>query len=150
MDMRTLAAFFVALLAGCNADLETACVGGDCSPYVPTKPPLGECYDDCDLTQPSFTSGEYPCAVDAIIDNCRRCHLPDGIRAPTVPFSLDTYLDAQALYFDKVIWGRMEPMVSADFMPLEPPKLTADEKAILLDGWACQCAPPRPPGEVCD
>src|SRR5690606_32360133 len=118
--------------------------------YEPTTPPAGACYDGCDVTKASFTSGEYPCAVDAIVDNCRRCHKPDGERDPMVPFSLHTYLDTHQIYFDKVIWSRIEPMVSADFMPLEPPKLAADEKAVLLDGWACKCAPPRPAGEVCD
>lgn len=144
--MKIAPAALVVALIGCDADLSSDCIGGDCSPYVPETPSPPECYEECDVTMPSFTSGEYPCAVDAIMDNCRRCHVPGGI----APFSLDTYADAQVPFFGRTPWGRMDAAVRDDFMPLDPPKLTDDEKQILLDEWACRCAPPRPAGEVCD
>lgn len=153
--MRTptlVVSLLVGALLGCDADIETECVAGDCSPYEPVKPPIPEteCYEGCDIVNPSGQTGEYPCAVDAIIDNCRRCHVPDKLDETFAPFSLDTYEDAQAIYFDKAIWARMEFMVINDFMPQLPPKLTDDEKQILLDDWACVCAPPRPEGQTCE
>lgn len=145
MDTKIAAVLSLALVA-CDADLETACVGGDCAPYEPTIPSPSECYESCDVTQPSFAEGEIPCAVDPILDNCRRCHTPGG----EGPFSLETYADVQADYFGKPVWARLDGVVRGDIMPAAEPKLTDGEKATLLDGWACQCAPPRAPGETCD
>jgi hypothetical protein len=133
---------------GCRAELESTCVAGDCSPYEPIVPPPLECYEGCDVTTVSGRVGEYPCAVDAVIDNCRRCH--GAVLADFVPFSLDTYADSQELYGGVARWARINAMVAADLMPFAPPLLDDDEKKTLLDDWACVCAPPRAPGEVCE
>jgi hypothetical protein len=144
------------LALGCEANLETTCITGECSDYVPPQPVAGpyslptDCLDGCDVMTPSGTAGEYPCAVDAVIDNCRRCHVPNG----SAPFSLDTYADSLDLYpgalGEVTRWATMTSAVPNDFMPLADPKLTDEEKVVLLDEWACVCAPPREAGEVCD
>lgn len=145
---------FASALA-CEADLETECVGGDCEPYQPSLPEPGEggggggrlCYEGCVTDAVSGNTGELPCEVEAVLDNCRRCHttpLQNG-----APFPLDTYEDTQQLYLGTAIWARLDAVVSIDFMPLQPPLLTDDEKAALLDDWACRCAPPREAGVTC-
>jgi hypothetical protein len=141
---------------GCEAALETTCVGGDgsCDQHAlgsgSTTTSAGGgpvCYEGCDTESLSGNVGDYPCAVDAIVDNCRRCHTEPQEHG--APFSLETYEDSQQLYFGKARWARMEAVVSADIMPAEEPKLTALEKFRLLDDWACQCAPPREAGVSC-
>lgn len=147
------AAVFVVLCStvSCNANLETTCVTGDnCADYVPPQGVLdvGECFDGCDTTSVSGNTGEYPCAVDAIIDVCRNCHIPKP--EGSAPFSLDTYADSQELYGTEARWARIVPNVTSDFMPLGGPALDDDQKRDLLDDWACKCAPPREDGETCE
>ncbi len=137
-----------ALALGCDANLETTCVGGDCADYQP--PPgvieVPECFEGCDTTAVSGNVGEYPCEVEPIIEVCRSCHVDGG----TAPFSLDTYADSQELYGSETRWARIVPNVTSDFMPLGGPPLDADQKKALLDDWACQCAPPRAAGVACE
>lgn len=172
--MRIIALAFasmgLALVAACQADLESSCVGGVCEPLPPAagasssatsassssgatggsggaggSAPL--CFDGCDVTKASGKTGEYPCAVERImLDNCARCHA-----TPTksgAPFPLDTYGASQELYAETAIFARLKSTVESGFMPLSPPELTDDEVQTLVD-WACACAPPRAPGETC-
>ncbi len=147
----------------CEADLETECVGGDGTCDIHEEAPGsggggvggaggvgGEvaCYDGCETDVVSGNTGEFPCEVEVIMDNCRRCHT-DPL-ANGAPFPLDTYEDSQQLYLGTAIWARLEGVLVNDFMPLTPPKLDALEKRAVLDDWACQCAPPRPAGETCN
>ena len=143
-------------LLGCEADLESSCVGGDgsCDQHeVSTATGTTSvgggpvCYEGCDTDSASGLTGEYPCEVDAILDNCRRCHTDPTKNG--APFSLETYQDSQQTYFGVAIWARMQAVVSQDIMPAQDPKLTALEKFQLLDAWACQCAPPRDPAATC-
>jgi hypothetical protein len=146
------------LAMGCEANLETTCTAGDCTDYVPPDPPVGpymlpeDCLEGCAIDAPTGMTGEYPCAVDAIIDNCRRCHVEPQMGG--APFSLDTYADSQELYFgglgNVTRFATMTQAVATDFMPLVDPKLTDEEKVELLDNWACICAPPRDAGETCE
>jgi hypothetical protein len=137
---------------GCEAEVESSCVGGDCRPYqspqVPNtyEAPL-DCTAGCDTMSVSGNTGEYPCEVETIItDVCVQCHTPGG----QGPFTLEAYEDSQQLYGPEAIWFRMVGAIESDFMPLIPEKLTPDEKRSLLDEWACVCAPPREAGETCE
>ena len=98
----------------------------------------------------SDATGDFPPEVDQILEDfCRRCHstpLQNG-----APFPFDTYEETQnctaaactdGLYAGETLWAKMVPAVTSDFMPLTPPRLNEDEKVILLDDWACLCAPP--------
>jgi hypothetical protein len=152
----------------CTADLETECVGGDgtCEGFETTSSSSSTtgsgggnaggggaapvCYEGCDTEAVSGSTGEFPCEVEAIMDNCRRCHTDPPMNG--APFPLDTYEQSQELYAGKAVWGRLKAVLvdNPDFMPLSPPKLTALEKIEVLDNWACQCAPPRAAGETCN
>ena len=117
-------------------------------------PPV-DCYSTCDLTMNSGQTGEFPCEVDAVLDNCRRCHsATPSIPNMTVPFNWDTYAESQELVFGGIStqYGRLENVIylAEDFMPLDDLKLTPSEKRALVNDWACICAPPRPMGETCD
>lgn len=144
-----LAAVFALTQPACEANLESECVGGDgtCDLHDLTPEEVaGPCYDGCDTTAVSGQTGEYPCEVDAIIDNCRPCHVEGGIG----PFSLDTYDDSQQLYVGTAIWARLQGVLVNDRMPQGGPPLSSADKTAILEDWACQCAPPRPAGETCD
>jgi hypothetical protein len=145
-------AMLIAAVAACEADLEQVCVGGDgtCDQHQLATSSGGECFEGCDTMTPSNRTGEFPCEVEVIMDNCRRCHTEVGTPVVESPFPLDTYEQSQALYFDHAIWFYMPGTLESDFMPLDPPKLTDDEKKELAEDWACRCAPPREPGETCD
>lgn len=137
------------LALSCDAELETTCITGDnCADYKPPQgvPDVGECFDGCDTASVSGNTGEYPCAVDVIVDVCRNCHVDGG----SAPFSLDTYADSQELYGTEARWARIVPNVTSDFMPLGGPPLDEEQKKALLDDWACKCAPPREAGETCE
>jgi uncharacterized membrane protein len=105
------------------------------------------CFTDCDITKATGRTGDYPCAVEKILkDNCQRCHTNPLMGG--APFPLVSYEDSQDAT-SKVIFAFMYQAVESEYMPLEPPKLTDDEKSAILD-WACACAPPRDPEEICD
>ncbi len=167
-------ALAASLGSACSAQLETTCVGGVCEPLPPSTASSsseasttagggsGEggagtggagggapaCFEGCDITQPTARTGQYPCAIEAILaDNCRRCHttpIQGG-----APFPLDTYEDSQALFVGKVIFSRIKGAVESQFMPLTPPALT-DVDIEAFTEWACACAPPRAASETCD
>ena len=84
------------VLLACEADLDFICVGGEeaCPHFDPAIEEEG-CSVTCDITTPSGRTGEYPCAVDKVIDNCRRCHSDPPVSG--APFSLDKYEDSQKL-----------------------------------------------------
>ena len=67
------------------------------------------------------------------------------------PFPLDTYEDTQQMYGMVTRYGRFEFALFDifDYMPQTPPKLTQAEKETILHDWACQCAPPKDPMEMC-
>jgi hypothetical protein len=140
------------VLSACEAKLDSpTCVGGDgtCDDHNLGAGVGGGpgCFDGCDIQSVSGRTGEYPCEVDVIMDNCRRCHTEPPLE--NAPFSLETYADSQELHFTHARWYRMKRVVETDVMPQDPPKLTDEEKAILIDGWICECAPPREPGVTC-
>jgi hypothetical protein len=101
----------------------------------------------CDPENPPVQAGDFTADVDAVLDNCRRCHSATpapGFEGFTVPFFFDSYAETQADYFGKPVWLRMRTAaVDSMFMPLEPPALTPDELAVL-DAWTAACAPPAP------
>lgn len=138
------------LVSACNADVTTTCVGGDgsCDTYPQSGAlPADPCFSGCDVTAASGRTGQFPCAVEKILaDNCRRCHTTQKPPLQQPPFELDTYEESQAIYFGMAIWARMKAAIDDDFMPLEPPKLTPEEKNVLVDDWVCKCAPPRAEG----
>jgi hypothetical protein len=167
----TVIGCFVAFAGACEAEPEFACFGGDgpCplvetgSASTTTGPGTGSgsggqggaggmglCLESCDTTKASGNTGEYPCAVDKVIDNCRRCHTPELLAMSGAPFSLDSYEDSQQLFFDVAIWARMKSAIEGDFMPQIPPKLSSSEKQSVIEEWICNCAPPRASDEVCD
>lgn len=155
--MKLLSALLCGSLVACDADLTTTCTGGDgtCDTHaLGGEPPPDPCFDDCDVRNPSGRTGEFPCAVEAIMNNCRRCHSATPTLMEPAPFFLDTYEQSQEVYFGMAIWARMLSAIddpdAPDFMPLAPPKLTPEEKTQLLDEWVCVCAPPREEGEVCN
>lgn len=107
------------------------------------------CLEGCDTMTVSNVTGEFPPEVDEVLENCRRCHTTP--LANGAPFPFDTYEETQnctspactdGLYAGQTLWARMIPAVASDFMPLTAPKYSDEEKAILLDDWACLCAPP--------
>lgn len=157
--MKLPSALLCVLLLACDADLETTCTGGDgtCDPHaLGGEPPPDPCLEKCDYENPSGRTGEFPCAVETIMNNCRRCHsaTPSLMEGDQVPFHLDTYEQSQEMYSGMAIWARMLSAIdnpnAPDFMPLALPKLTPEEKTQLLDEWVCECAPPRDEGEVCE
>lgn len=155
--------------AACEANLETTCEGGDgtCDGHQPaTATNTGgagvggnadvyvlpaDCFDGCDTMNVSGNVGEFPCAVQEVFLNCQRCHTAVGTPIVAAPFVLDTYADSQQLYGATAIWSQFARVFVdiPDFMPLQDPKLTPAEKRIMLDDWACKCAPPRAAGEMC-
>jgi hypothetical protein len=153
-----LAALGVAAFS-CEANVESRCVGGNgnCTETEFTDPSTsttgtgggggGGCFSNCDPTVGLGLTGEFPCEIEVIMDNCRRCHTTPA--ASGAPFPLDTYAEAQVDYFDEFIWQRLGDAVATDFMPLQPPKLTDPEKG-ALDAWICECAPPREAGVTCN
>jgi hypothetical protein len=133
------------------------------------------CFEGCDIFAAGPTTGELPCDVEAVLGEetgatgCRRCHSVANQPTSGAPFPLETYADTQALHpttpiagveptarfarFPTVLNGGEMPgvpgsMYPEDYMPLVAPKLSADEKAVLV-AWACSCAPARPAGEMC-
>jgi hypothetical protein len=161
----TTVGWLLALGAGamsCEADLETRCVGGDegCGERAFTAPPTtpgtgggggaggGACFSACDPDVGLGETGEIPCEIEPILDNCRRCHTTP--LAGGAPFPLDTYAETQALYFTTPTWRAIKnAAIESDFMPLDPPALTGAEKQ-ALDAWICACAPPREAGVTCN
>ena len=144
-----LAATFAVTQPACEASLEPECVGGDGTCDIHDLTPEADdslCYEGCDTTSVSGQTGEYPCEVDAVIDNCRPCHVEGGV----APFSLDTYEDSQQLYVGTAVWARLKGVLDDDRMPLGGPPLGASDKTAVLDDWACKCAPPRDPAETCN
>lgn len=176
MNLRSLFAgsALVAVVAvttqpGCEASLDSECVGGDgtCDLHDATTSSSstsagsggggvggGEgggptCYEGCDTESLSGNTGEFPCDVQVIMeDNCQRCHTDPPVNG--APFPLDSYEDSQQLYNGTAIWARMHFQVVNDLMPQAPPLLDTLEKRHLLDDWACQCAPPRDAGDTCN
>jgi hypothetical protein len=149
---------------GCEANLETTCVAGaNCEDYVavPGEENLGNCLENCDITKEgAATDGDYPCAVQAIMDDiCTNCH-SDPIQNGA-PFPLVQYSDAFGLYGGnggQVIYARIASAVGLeglpepprDFMPLGGPPLSSDQRTALLNDWACVCAPPKPESQTCE
>ena len=142
----------LACVLACQADVTTTCVGGDgsCDTHqLGGEIPAGDCFEGCDTVNPSGRTGEFPCAVEVIMQNCRRCHTADMPLEPEAPFDLDTYEQSQGVFAGTAIWARMKAVVEIDFMPRQAPKLTAEEKTQLIDEWVCECAPPRDEMETC-
>jgi len=100
------------------------------------------CFVNCDPDNLPVRTGNIPDDVNAIFTgNCQRCHVPN---APLLqgPFDLVTYADTQQDYGSSVVWLKIKSAaVDGTFMPLQPPKLTTDERATLRE-WICECAPP--------
>lgn len=140
----------------CKHELETSCPTGDCTDYMPTpgEQNLGECLETCDIAVASGQTGEYPCEVQAIMDDiCASCH-SDPVQNGA-PFPLAAYGDAQVLEGTQVIYAKIVGAVGlaadpVDFMPLGGPALDDAQRTALMDDWACVCAPPRPDGETCE
>ncbi len=153
VSLAALAALSVAFVyLGCNAKVETTCVGGSCVPLAPntvaSSSSGGPCFSTCgDVTKPTGKTGEFPCEVEKILaDNCRRCHTDPPTKG--APFPLVKYERSQELYGAKVLFVAMENAVRTKFMPLEPPKLT-DPEITAITSWNCSCSPPRDPGVTC-
>ncbi len=150
-------AMAVTLACGCEATLETECISGDCTPYqpAPAEQNLGDCLESCALDQPLAGDGEFPCAVQDIMDNiCTGCH-NENHEASGAPFPLVTYEDATRVHAGQVIFAKMVAQVGladdpVDNMPAGGPPLEPDQRSALLDDWACLCAPSRPAGETCN
>ena len=150
-------------LLACEATVETTCVGGDgtCDSHELAGPVTSSsssssgsgagggavCFEGCDPDNPSGLTGEYPCEVEAVMDNCRRCHSANPTLNPG-PFPLDTYEESQVMYGSKAVWFHIRGVIESEFMPLQAPKLNDDEKDAMIE-WACSCGPPREPGVTC-
>jgi hypothetical protein len=146
-----------AFFAACKADVETRCVGGDqtCDPQTfgpaaSSSTGGGVCLAECDIENASGQTGQFPCAIEAIMEICRDCHTDGTPLQPGAPFPLDTYEQSQELYAGQTRYFRMKNVVEIDFMPLGGPPLTDEQKTALIDDWICNCAPPRQPGDVCN
>ncbi len=143
--------------AGCKAKLETECVTGDnCGDYAPEPgvQNIGDCLETCDQLQATGVTGEFPCGVQAIMDDiCTDCH-GDPL-TNSAPFPLVEYADTQVLAGSRVVYSVIVSVVGleddpVDFMPFQRPPLDSEQRKALLDDWACVCAPPRPDGEMCE
>lgn len=164
LGVGAFAALAVGWLGACEADLETTCVGGDgtCDPQTIQGPVSSSsvgagggggsgpvCFEGCDDTVVSGQTGDFPCEVEEVMVNCRRCHSANPSLQTVGPFPLDTYEESQQLYGPKAIWARVHTVVGSGFMPLQAPKLDDAQKAIMQE-WACNCGPPREAGVTCD
>ena len=89
-----LASVIAIVNLACEASLDTTCQGGDltCDSHEPGDNSQGgsggigggggeapyvapaDCYDTCDTLNGLGMTGDYPCAVEAVIANCQRCH----------------------------------------------------------------------------
>lgn len=153
---RFLLIALLALPLGCEHELETSCPIGDCTDYEPTpgEVKLGECLEMCDTTVASDQTGEYPCAVQAIMDDiCTNCHSDPTQNG--APFPLAAYEDSLGLSGSSVIYAKIVGAVGLaqdpiDFMPLGGPPLDDEQRTAMIDDWACVCAPPRPDDETCE
>ena len=153
-----------ASLVACTAELEPGCLSGECatpgaggassSTTSSTTASQGgggsggggvaclSCLPVADMR-----TGALPCDVEkVIVDKCQRCHTEP--QKSGAPFPLLTYENTQALYVGDAIFLAMEHQVRLGTMPLNPPKLTPDEKQTML-AWLCSCAPPAPEGTTC-
>ncbi len=149
---------------GCNANLDTTCVGGACQPLAQSTVTSStsttggsggggggsSCFVGCDVSKPTTRTGEFPCDIEKILSTvCRNCHTNPKEKVG-VPFVLLKYEDSQQLYGDMVIFAKMQHAIDIKFMPLAPYKdaFTTAQRKTIID-WACACGPPRDAGAMC-
>ena len=151
------------LVSGCEADLESSCVGGDgtCDGH-PMGGPItvvgagsggggagggDACAQTCDPSMVSGNTGDFPCEVEEALAVCRNCHTTPAVNG--APFSFDSYDESQQLLGNSSIWFRVIGQIKTDKMPLQGGPLPEAQRQALIE-WGCACGPPREMGVTCD
>jgi hypothetical protein len=148
MQARYVLAFSLSMSTsfGCEADLETRCVDGECTGPTTSAGGSGGRGGGGDGGATPFVCEQpetfgLPCDVYTVLaDVCQGCHVEGGIG----PFVLRTYEDTQADFFGQPVWVRMQratadtdppplPAMPQGNHPLPPPQLEA------LTAWFVTC-----------
>jgi|GEM_PF-5059439 len=149
-----LASVVVSVASACTAEIEEACLGGQCSPNT-TSSSSGSTNASssssssglaCEMTP---ETGDFPCDVFTVLNTkCHACH-QDPPKA-NAPYSLRTFEDTRQLsgMTQTPRWQRIGAVIEQNTMPPNG-SMTPQDKQTLLD-WVAACAPPAADAMGCE